>query len=170
MTCVRGRLRHTPRPFSEEAFGSWLGRVASRYQMSVAQIWDFSQLGTFPALSNIGWILFPPLPEGTLATLSAVTRLNPNRLARIQTPSDWLPDRTHLPYCFRCLVVNPVDIAAPRWKRIWLDPDTDTCEEHGATLEQLPAAIARRAPNMGRLLVLVSKYRQKLRNDRSREY
>ncbi|GAB5101218.1 hypothetical protein YK56LOC_69350 [Caballeronia sp. HLA56] len=59
-------------------------------------------------------------------------------------------------------MLNPVDIAAPRWKRIWLDTNVAACEVHGITLEQFPAAIARRARNMDRLLILVSKYRQKL--------
>ncbi|WP_250494070.1 TniQ family protein [Caballeronia sp. GAWG1-1] len=152
----------SPRPFADEAFGSWLGRVASRYQLSVAQIWEFHRLGEFPTLANTGWVLFPPLSEGALLSLSSFARLDPHRLARIQTPSKWMSDRPHLVYCFRCLVLNPVDIAAPRWKRIWLDTNIAACEVHGITLEQFPAAIARRARNMDRLLILVSKYRQKL--------
>jgi hypothetical protein len=151
-----------PRPFHEETFGSWLGRVASRYQMSVAQMWEISQLGAFPILSNAGWILFAPLPERTLVALSALARLNPDRLARIQTPSGWVRNRSTLPYCFRCLVLNPLDVAAPRWKRIWLDPDIEVCEEHGTTLERIPAQITRRARNMDRLLMLVSKHHRQL--------
>lgn len=31
-----------PRPFFEEAFGSWLGRVATCYQISVSMLWETS--------------------------------------------------------------------------------------------------------------------------------
>ncbi|MFM0084425.1 TniQ family protein [Paraburkholderia sediminicola] len=152
-----------PRPFDEEAFGSWFGRIASRYQLSVIQAWEINQLGTFPPLTNAGWILFTPVPESTLKILATLARLDVDRLTRIQTPSDWMVDRPNLPYCFRCLVLNPVDVTAPRWKRRWLDPNIKVCEEHGTDLECIPASIPRRARNMNRLLSLVSEYRRRLR-------
>ena len=150
-----------PRPFDEEAFGSWLGRIASRYQLSVTQAWEINQLGAFPALTNAGWILFTPLPESTLEVIAMLARLDTERLARIQTPSEWMKDRTKLPYCFKCLVLNPADVAAPRWKRRWFDPDIKGCEEHGTDLELIPASIPRRARNIDHLLSLVSKYRRR---------
>nr|WP_165106198.1 TniQ family protein [Caballeronia sp. SBC2] len=149
-----------PRPFDEEAFGSWFGRIASRYQLSVIEAWKINQLGTFPTLTNTGWILFPSVPESTLDVLATLARLDTDRLMRIQTPSDWIVDRPDLPYCFKCLVLNPLDVTAPRWKRRWLDPGINVCEEHGTDLERIPASIARRAWNMTRLLSLVSKYRR----------
>jgi hypothetical protein len=103
-----------------------------------------------------------------LATLSGLARLDPDRLTRTQTPLDWMRNRPNLPYCFRCLVLNPADVTAPRWKRIWLDPDIEVCEEHGTTLERIPTVIARRARNMDRLLMLVSRYRRQLHETSSR--
>jgi len=50
-----------PRTFYEEAFGSWLGRIASRYAISVEMLFEQSGLGNLPALTNASWILFPPL-------------------------------------------------------------------------------------------------------------
>ncbi|WP_175924557.1 TniQ family protein [Burkholderia latens] len=151
-----------PRPFDEEAFGSWFGRIASPYQLNVIQAWDINQLGMFPTLTNAGWILFPPVPENALRALAALGRLDIDRLTRIQTPSDWMVDRTSLPYCFRCLVLNPVDVTAPRWKRRWLEPGITVCDEHRTDLEYVPTSILRRTRNMERLLHCVSKRRQRL--------
>jgi hypothetical protein len=122
---------------------------------------EINQLGTFPPLTNAGWILFPSVPESTLDVLATLARLDTDRLVRIQTPSDWIVDRRDLPYCFRCLVLNALDVTAPRWKRRWLDPGINVCEEHGTDLEHIPASIARRAWNMTRLLSRVSKYRRR---------
>ncbi|MCC8396840.1 hypothetical protein LJ656_30080 [Paraburkholderia sp. MMS20-SJTR3] len=85
------------RPFDEEAFGSWLGRIASRYALSIAQLWEISQPGRFPALTNAGWILFAPLPEDTLKIFATLARVEIGHLVRIQTPSDWMIDRAQLP-------------------------------------------------------------------------
>ncbi|AIV73791.1 tniQ family protein (plasmid) [Burkholderia pseudomallei] len=150
-----------PRPFDEGAFGSWLGRIASRYALSISQLWETSQPGRFPALTNAGWILFAPLPEDTLKIFATLARVEIGHLVRIQTPSDWMTDRAQLPYCFRCLVVNPVDVTAPRWKQRWLDPDIKVCEEHGDDLEHIPASMPRQAKNMDRLLSNISKYRRR---------
>ncbi len=49
-----------PRPFLEEAFGSWLGRIAARYQTSVDLIWESGTgVVAMPSLTKAGWILFP---------------------------------------------------------------------------------------------------------------
>ncbi|WP_186143624.1 TniQ family protein [Burkholderia gladioli] len=150
-----------PRPFPEEAFGSWLGRVASRYQLDIAKLWDISGLGSLPALSNAGWILFPPLQPDALTILSGLARLHEDQLAQIQTPAEWIFDRPYLPYCFRCLVLNPADVAAPRWKRAWLSPGLTECDEHRTTFERIPVGTVRRARNTDRLLALVSGYRSR---------
>ncbi len=48
-----------PRPFDEEAFGSWLGRVAAKYRISVAALWEVSVDEPCQRFENVGWILFP---------------------------------------------------------------------------------------------------------------
>ncbi len=52
---------YAPRPFQDEAFGSWFGRIASRYRMTVEMAWEINGLGPLPALTSAGWILFAPL-------------------------------------------------------------------------------------------------------------
>ncbi|CAG9212980.1 hypothetical protein BvRS1_12670 [Burkholderia vietnamiensis] len=49
-----------PRPFLEEAFGSWVGRIAARYQTSVDWIWESGTGVAMPSLTKAGWILVPP--------------------------------------------------------------------------------------------------------------
>jgi hypothetical protein len=97
-------------------------------------------------------MLFAPLNDITLGTLANLARLDVARLAQIQTPAGWMIPRTRLPYCFRCLVLNPADVTAPRWKREWLDPTARYCDEHGGILETVPASLTRCAGNMEQLL------------------
>ncbi len=90
-----------PRPFFEEAFGGWLGRVATRYQVSVPMLWEMSTSETLPVLGTAGWILFPPVSDRALQRFAALARLDDDRLKCVQTPSDWITERRYLAYCFR---------------------------------------------------------------------
>ena len=65
---------YAPRPFGDEAFGSWFGRVASRYRMTVEMAWEINGLGPLPALTSVGWILFSPLDESALEKVAARAR------------------------------------------------------------------------------------------------
>jgi hypothetical protein len=114
-----------PRPFYEEAFGSWLGRVATRYQISVGTLWELSVSEDMPVLGTAGWMLFPAISHSALRRFATLARLDDGRLSHIQTPPGWLTDRRCMPYCFRCLVLNDADVSAPRWKREWLDPTAE---------------------------------------------
>ncbi|ABK10005.1 conserved hypothetical protein [Burkholderia cenocepacia HI2424] len=148
-----------PRPFLEEAFGSWLGRIAARYQTSVDLIWESGTGVAMPSLTKAGWILFPPVPSATLSRLSRVARLNDGILSMIQTPHEWVFDQKYLVYCFRCLVLNDADVTASRWKREWLDPSADYCRVHHSLLETVPQSIFARAPNFDAALRAISRYR-----------
>src|SRR5471032_1947307 len=71
-----------PRPFDEEAFGSWLGRVATKYRISVAALWEMSVDQPYPHLENVGWILFPCVEQSARDRLSSLARLNGDRLVQ----------------------------------------------------------------------------------------
>ncbi|GJH12731.1 TniQ family protein [Caballeronia novacaledonica] len=148
-----------PRPFFEEAFGSWLGRVASRYDISVGMLWERSIPSEMPRLGNAGWLIFPPVPDYTLERFARLARLGNNRLEAIQTPIDWTTDRQCVPYCFKCLVLNDADVAAPRWKREWLDPTADRCRVHHTFLETVPASIFRKAGNLADARRAIGRHR-----------
>jgi hypothetical protein len=141
-----------PRPFFEEAFGSWLGRVATCYQISVGMLWETSTGLELPNLGKAGWILFPPVSASPLNQLSRLARVSEGRLAAIQTPPEWMADQRYLVYCFRCLVLNDVDVSAPRWKREWLNPEAEYCTAHHSLLETLPASVFGKATNFGAAL------------------
>ncbi|MEI6003433.1 TniQ family protein [Paraburkholderia bengalensis] len=151
---------YAPRPFDDEAFGSWFGRVASRYQVTVEMAWEINGLGPLPALTSVGWILFAPLDESALDKLAALARIDAATIASIQTPDSWMVARRRLPFCFRCLVINPVDVSTPYWKRAWLNPSIIECCEHGAQLETAPSSVLRRAGNMQQLISSVGRYRR----------
>jgi hypothetical protein len=77
----------------------------------------------------------------------------------IQTPSPWLTDRRCMPYCFRCLVLNDVDVSAPRWKREWLEPTAEFCRVHHTLLEKVPASVFRLSSHFGAARRAINRYR-----------
>ena len=72
-------------------------------------------------------------------------------LEAIEPPSVWMADRTSLPYCFACLVLNPSDVMAPRWKREWLAPEAARCDVHDRALAWVRASSLRRAGHFAQL-------------------
>lgn len=148
-----------PRPFLEEAFGGWLGRIATPYQTSVDLIWESGTGVAMPSLTKSGGILFPPVPSPTLSRLTRAARLNDGILSMIQTPHEWVFDQKYLVYCFRCLVLNDADVTASWRKREWLDPSADYCRVHHCLLETVPQSICARAPNFDAALRAISRYR-----------
>ena len=150
-----------PRPFYEEAFGSWLGRVAARYQVSVGALWEISVSEEMPVLGSAGWILFPTISPFTLQQFATLARLDVARLSHIQTPPAWLADRRCMPYCFRCFVLNDADVSAPRWKREWLDPTAEFCSVHHKLLETVPASVFRVSKDFDAAHRAISRYRER---------
>lgn len=71
--------------------GSWLGRVAAGYRISVQQLCGGYGLELDIDALCAGWLVLPAVPEFTIRQLA--------RLARY-------------------LFVNPVDVTAQRWKRV----------------------------------------------------
>lgn len=153
-----------PRPFEDEAFGGWLGRLAAKYRISVAQLWASGQLGELPELTCAGWLLFPPVDELVLGRLAALTHVGVDRMVAIQTPAAWLSDRCRLPYCFECLVLNPVDIFSPRWKLDWLNPSAKCCEVHDRGLETIPSSTLRILGNLNAVISRTGKRHGQRRN------
>lgn len=144
--------------------GSWLGRVAARYRMSVRQLCDEYGLRLDIDTARAGWLVLPPVPESIVGQLARLARLEECRLREIQTPAAWAsPRRTHA-YCARCLFVNPVDVTAPRWKREWIDPHAAVCEVHGTPLASIASSALRKCRNFDQTLKVVGR----LEFDRSR--
>lgn len=150
-----------PRPFYEEAFGSRLGRVAAKYRISVAALWEMSADEPFPLLENVGWVLFPCVGQIARDRLSMLARLDDDRLSRIKTPTEWMTPRHRLPYCFKCLVLNDAHVSAPRWKREWLNPGERYCRVHHSQLETAPTNVFSNSPNFAGVLRAINRSRAK---------
>ena len=91
--------------------GSWHGRVAARYRMSVDQLCDDHQLELDSDMSGAGWLVQRPLPAITIGRLAYFARLDEQQLQEIQTPATWVVAKRYESYCAHCLFVNPVDVS-----------------------------------------------------------
>jgi hypothetical protein len=150
-----------PRPFEHEAIGSWLGRVSTKYRISVSWLWASSVSKPFPSLGNAGWIMFPPLDAATIACLSVVGRVDAMRLQEMQTPAEWMETRCQMPYCFTCLTLNHADISASLWRKEWLHPEARCCSVHNREFDAIPAGVLRSAANFHGLMHAISIHRKK---------
>ena len=169
--------RETPlpfvtRPFLEEPLGGWLGRIAGFYRM------DIDELATEFGL-NLGldqrcrdWLILPPQPLSSLTRIGYLTHTPLATLQALEVDEPWKTSPNRYWFCRNCLFVNPLDVSAPRWIREWLNPDTETCPEHGE-MEHLKAGDLSRCRNFTSLLKLVSADSQVWRSrltKRSRAY
>jgi hypothetical protein len=154
----RRPLPVAPRPFIQEALGGWIGRVASRYRMSVREFAEQMELDLEGHEGGAGWLLLPAQSTRTLGRLAVLARLDPEVLRAIEIPKDWIQLRKRYSYCPRCVFLNPDDVASPYWKRHWLDPAAALCEAHATPLRAIPASRVRTCQNLGQLLTLGSRY------------
>ena len=148
----------SPRPFADEPLGGWLGRVAARYRVSVDQLWADSGLDRRPITHGTAWLLWSDVGLDNLCRLATLARVDVGRLAAIEPPSAWVRDPDRLPYCFACLMLNPMDVSAPRWKHEWLAPGTEWCRLHMQPLQSISALPVRRAQHFGQLLAAVRRH------------
>jgi len=141
-----------PQPFMDEALGSWLGRVAARYRISVARLAREQELLLGAAIGETGWMEMSPLDQDAIEQVAWLARVNVAELQRIQTPESWLIKRSRLSYCKECLFLNPFDVTAPRWLLEWLNPAASVCRVHGTPLLKVPASVFRQCANMDGIL------------------
>jgi hypothetical protein len=140
-----------PRPFPDEPLGSWLGRVASAYRLTVEQLWSTAGLAEALPRPSAGWLLTAGLCRDDRRRLAALARLDAQVLEAIEPPQAWAGGRRRLAYCFACLVLNPLDVAAPRWKREWLSPEATSCSVHDRTLAWVTASFLTKAGHFKQL-------------------
>jgi hypothetical protein len=93
----------------------------------------------------------------TLGQLARLARLEERKLREIQTPAAWAAPRRRHAYCARCLFVNPVDVTAPRWKRVWLNLEVTCCDVHGKPLASIESSRLRRCKNFDQTLRVVGR-------------
>ena len=143
--------------------GSWLGRVAARYRMGVAQLVKDYDLQIPLQATGAGWLLLPPLNTDVLQRLAGLARMKIDLLQEIQTPDSWLCDCKSVFYCRACLFVNPEDVFSPMCKRQWFDLHHQHCTVHYKPLESLPASKIRQCSNFDGVLKKISRKEARLR-------
>ncbi len=148
-------LPFAPRPFSDEALGSWIGRLAARYRVVVAQL--DAEYGLGLVLSGpLAWLLPSPLSSISLSKLSELTRMPGDAISALSVDAaERLPGA---PYCSRCVFLNPLEVESPYWKKTWLVPGASICDVHGLPLVVLQASLARRSGNMRHLINGVGQF------------
>jgi hypothetical protein len=138
-----------PRPFPSEALGSWLGRVAALYRMSIHQLVEQYRIEIDFGSSNLGWLLLPHQPRQRLDHLAKLARLGQDALEVLQTPPGWSLSRSSAPYCHRCLCLNPLDVTSPFWPLHWLAPVVEPCGVHPEPLRHIQPSSMRTSKNLG---------------------
>ncbi len=144
-----------PRPFLDEALGSWIGRLAARYRMAVVQLDADYELG-LGLKGPLAWLLPSPMSTTSLDRLCTLTRLPAaaiSALATGETPARGQGTR----YCRRCVFLNHLEIESPYWKRDWLLLGPPTCAVHDLQLTDLPAREVRGSQNMLTLIKRVGQ-------------
>lgn len=137
-----------PRPFFDEAMGSWLGRIAGCYRMRVSQLDSDYELELPLGATRAGWLVMPPLEITVLQRLARLARINVRHLEEIQTPAAWMREEHRWHFCRQCLAVNRADLTAPYWQRRWFNPEFNRCTDHPGPLESLSASQLGQCGNM----------------------
>ena len=149
-------LPWAPRPFKDEAFGGWLGRLAAAYAMSVEEFADYAGLSAELDCGRVNWLGLPKPGPGDCERLARLCRLPSSEL-----PAAYEADAPAcLAYCHRCLYLNPADVTAPYWQASWLAAaGGQHCGVHGRRYEQTCLSVLRGQRNMKRLLHVISRTR-----------
>lgn len=158
-----------PRPFLDEALGSWIGRLAGLYRISVHQL-DATYRLRLHLTGPLTWLCPVPVSQESADRLGALTHL-PATAAVHLVELDCAVLGAHAAYyCRRCVFVNPVEVESPYWKRDWLAPRAAPCPIHDLPLTRLPAGEVRGAANMPSLIRAVSRFERRRCSNASRRY
>jgi len=155
-------LPFAPRPFEAEVLGGWIGRIASRYRMSVPAFATACELD-LQMPDGCEWLLMRKLKPQMVVRLAALTRISVERIHDIPVAPPWEGPRPYFFYCARCVFLNPLDVAAPIWRREWLDQSMSACPTHGDEFQTLRASRVHACTNLDMLLVLVSRHEHDMR-------
>ena len=159
MSMRNGPWPVVPQPFTDEAFGSWFGRLALRYRINVDELAD--QAGVLldfgPDCSR--W-LATPAPVGTsLRRLATLCRLPLEVLQGMGAGGD---QAGRFLFCDKCFFLNPEDVTAPYWKTSWLHGPQTHCSRHEVRYDYLLSSTLTRQRNLRSIQRYISK-RKRLR-------
>ena len=129
LTCNQPPLPVVPRPFDDEVLGGWVGRLAARYNIGVAQLFSDFYLPIPLQTNPIGWLSMPQLPDDVLDKVAWLGRIDIRYLQQIQSSSDAMSEYGCV-YCTKCLFLNPVDVLSPYCRLQWFRPSFHHCPLH----------------------------------------
>jgi TniQ len=154
-----------PRPFHDETFGGWFGRVAGRYGITVDELAGAADLRLDLNPAGSGWLVADAPGEGSLRRLAALCRLAPEDVHVQSMPA---PVRVEeITYCYRCLVLNPTDVFSPYWRRDWAGGSTSPCPAHDGWVGRLSPADMVQRRNLPRLLKMLERRWHRIERARS---
>ncbi len=142
-----------PRPFPDETFGGWFGRVAGRYGITVDELAGAADVRLNLNLEGSGWLLASAPGDEPLQRLAALCRLAPGDVQVLSAPAP-VPIG-EITYCYRCLVLNPTDVFSPYWRRAWGGGSTSHCPAHDGWVGRLSSSDMTQRRNLPRLLKML---------------
>lgn len=151
-----------PRPFVDETFGSWFGRVAARYRLDVDQLVVAADIELELGSNCQRWLTMAPAQNDALTRISALARVTPSALSALAGNACPPSCDAGLWFCCRCVFVNPVEIESPYWRFAWIFEGPGDCPIHRVAREWLPPAALSKARNMDKLLSYISEHRTTL--------
>jgi hypothetical protein len=96
-----------PRPFDVEVLSSWIGRLASRYRITVSEFAARHEL-VLQIDPQGGWLTMPAIQNHSVDVLAAITRIERERIMEIHVPQISTIKRNDFCYCARCVFLNPL--------------------------------------------------------------
>jgi len=153
-----------PRPFPDETFGGWFGRVAGRYGITVDELAGAADICLDLNPEGRGWLLAGAPEGGPMRRLAALCRLAPGDVQVLSAPAP-VPVG-EITYCYRCLVLNPTDVFSPYWRRAWAGVPTTPCQAHDGWVGRLSPADMAQSRNLPRLLKMLERRWRRIERER----
>lgn len=126
-----------PRPFAGAAFGSWFGRVAGRYRITVRDLAAAADLHLEFEHNGSCWLDAQPAQGAALARLCCRAAL-PQHIIQGMRTATHIGGHRHW-YCSKCLFLNPLEVESPYWHAAWLEPGCTRCRAHPSDWECMAA-------------------------------
>ncbi len=144
-----------PRPFPDEAFGGWFGRVAGRYGIAVDELAAAADVRLNLNPEGSGRLAAAAPASRFMSRLADLCRLGPEDVLILNRPVAL--QAGCLSYCYQCLVLNPRDVFSPYWKDAWIDGGASLCREHPRWVGRVSPTDMQQNRNVPRLLRLLER-------------
>ena len=142
MDCTAKRLPVVVVPLEGECLGSWFGRIAADYGVSVSTLLKFIRI---PLPSNYfkNWLLLRLGNLSDLLVVAKACRQSQESIASM-VPSAWhMLHHCELGICVHCLADDHAKGRPVYWRCKWLDVFSVVCDRHGSSLTPIDSEIFR---------------------------